>query len=197
MIKNIILDMGNVLLDFNPEVSLKKFCRTEEERNLIRNELFLGPEWALGDKGEIKDRDRYDIIKNRIPRENWPALRQCAYNWEICMKPVDGAKEFCDYVKGKGYKIFVLSNASDLFYTYFPNFAPFDFFNGIFVSSDYLMLKPDLEIFIFFLKKFNLTADECLFIDDKSENVQSAQKAGMQGVIFQNNYPKIQELFHL
>lgn len=197
MIKNIVLDMGNVIFDFNPEVSLNLYCSSEEEKDLIRKELFLGPEWALGDKGVIKDRERFEYVKKRVPKEHWEALRQCAQNWSICMNPLKGAREFCDCIKEKGYKLFLLTNASDLFYSYFPKFAPFDYFNGIIVSSDYLMLKPDMEIYKLLLDKFNLNPKECLFIDDRLENVQGAEKAGMHGMVFRDDYAEIMEIFHL
>lgn len=197
MIKNIVLDMGNVIFDFNPEVSLNLYCSSEEEKDLIRKELFLGPEWALGDKGVIKDRERFEYVKKRVPKEHWEALRQCVQNWSICMNPLKGAREFCDCIKEKGYKLFLLTNASDLFYSYFPKFAPFDYFNGIIVSSDYLMLKPDMEIYKLLLDKFNLNPKECLFIDDRLENVQGAEKAGMHGMVFRDDYAEIMEIFHL
>ena len=82
-------------------------------------------------------------------------------------------------VKERGFGIYVLSNASDLFYKYFPNLLPLDFFDGVFVSSDYLMLKPDLEIYETFLTKYGLKAEECLFVDDRQENADGAAKTGM------------------
>ena len=93
-----------------------------------------------------------------------------------------------EYVKDHGYGIYVLSNASDLFYTYFPKFLPLDFFNGVFVSSDYLMLKPDVEIYKTFLNKYGLNADECLFIDDRADNIAGAAKAGLKTFQFKGDY---------
>ncbi len=185
--------MGNVLLDFDPEVSLNLYCTSEEEKEVIRKELFGGPEWALGDKGEIKDRDRFDLVKVRVPEKYHGALKKCADNWEICMNPLKGAREFCEYVKTCGFGIYVLSNASDLFYSYFPKFLPLDFFDGVFVSSDYLMLKPDEKIYRAFLNKYDLKADECMFIDDREENVIGARKVGMCTFHFKGDYEKIKE----
>lgn len=128
--------MGNVLLDFNPDAVLDEFCSSEEEKDVIRKELFEGPEWLMGDKGEIKDCERFDLVKQRVPEKYHKALKDCADKWDICMYPLPGAKEFCEYVKAHGYKIYVLSNASDLFYEYFPRLLPLDFFDGVFVSSD-------------------------------------------------------------
>ncbi|MBP5653913.1 MAG: HAD family phosphatase [Clostridiales bacterium] len=191
MIRNIVLDMGNVLLDFNPDFVMDTYCSTDEEKDIIRRELFDGPEWALGDKGEIKDKDRFDLVKVRVPEKYHDALKNCADNWDICMVPLPGAREFCEKVKSMGYRIFVLSNASDLFYVYFPKFLPLDFFDGVFVSSDYLMLKPDIEIYKTFLTKYGLDAGECLFIDDRKDNVAGAGKAGMNTFRFTGDYEEI------
>ena len=67
MIRNIIFDMGNVLLRYNPEVPLDLYCRSEEEKDVIRKELFGGPEWVQGDLGIITNDEKYDKIRLRIP----------------------------------------------------------------------------------------------------------------------------------
>ena len=193
MIKNIVLDMGNVLFDYNPDVILNMFCSSDEEKEIIRKELFDGPEWLMGDKGDIKDRDRFDLVKVRVPEKYHEALRNCAFKWDLCMKPLPGAADFCKAVKERGYRIFVLSNASDLFYEYFPRLLPLDFFDGVFVSSDYLMLKPDEEIYRAFLSKYGLKADECLFIDDRKENIEGSKIVGFNGYVFDGDFEKIME----
>lgn len=194
MIKNIVLDMGNVLLNFDPEAVLNKFCSSDDEKQVIRKELFNGPEWLMGDRGDIKDSDRFDLVKVRVPEKFHEALKNCAFKWDFCMDPLPGAREFCEAVKEQGYGIYVLSNASDLFYKYFPNLLPLNFFDGIFVSSDYKMLKPDEEIYRTFLEKYGLKADECLFIDDREENVIGAKAVGFNGFVFSGDYGKIMEL---
>lgn len=191
MIKNVVLDMGNVLLDFNPEFVLNTFCSSDEEKDVIRRELFEGPEWLMGDRGDIKDKDRFDLVSPRVPSKYHDALRKCADNWGICMTPLDGAEDFCKYVKDHGYGIYVLSNASDLFYDYFPKFLPLDFFNGVFVSSDHLMLKPDVEIYKAFLEEYDLKGDECLFVDDREDNVLGAREAGMNGFQFMGDHDEV------
>jgi len=191
MIKNVVLDMGNVLLDFNPEFVMNMFCSSPEEKEIIDKELFNGPEWKMGDRGDIKDKDRFDLVKVRVPEKYHEALKNCADRWDVCMTPLDGAREFCESVKESGFGIYVLSNASDLFYVYFPKFLPLDFFDGVFVSSDYLMLKPDVEIYKTFLEKYGLKGDECLFIDDREDNIEGAKKAGLNTFRFEGDYKKI------
>lgn len=191
MIKNVVLDMGNVLLDFNPEFVMNMFCSSPEEKEIIDKELFNGPEWKMGDRGDIKDKDRFDLVKVRVPGKYHEALKNCADRWDVCMTPLDGAREFCESVKESGFGIYVLSNASDLFYVYFPKFLPLDFFDGVFVSSDYLMLKPDAEIYKTFLEKYGLKGDECLFIDDREDNIEGAKKAGLNTFRFEGDYKAI------
>lgn len=194
MIKNIVLDMGNVLLDYNPDVPLNLFVSEEEDRELIRRELFEGPEWIQGDRGDIKDKDRFEGVSKTVPERLHKELKLCVEQWDVCMLPLPGAREFCGYAREKGYRLYVLSNASDLFYDYFPRFAPLDSFDGIVVSSDIHMLKPDIRIYEYFLQKYNLLPEECFFIDDRKENIDGAKNAGMNGAVFHGDFEEVKEL---
>ena len=197
MIKNVFLDMGNVLLDFNPDFSLNKYCKTEEEKEIIRKALFEGKEWVMSDAGEISDKDKFEKVKHKVPEKYHEALKNCADNWDQCMIPLKGAKEFCDYIKNKGYGIYILSNASDKFYEYFPKFLPLDYFTGYVVSSDIHMLKPNEDIYKYILNKYNLKAEESLFIDDKDYNVEGAKKVNIHAEIFKDDYDAIIKKYNL
>ncbi len=191
MIKNIIFDMGNVLLDYDPEVCLRHFVEKEEDRAWIRRELFQGPEWIEGDLGHLKDEERFDGVSLRVPKRLHRELRQCVEQWHMCMQPVPGAKEFCSDAKEKGYRLYVLSNASNSFYQYFPRFAPLDYFDGIVVSCDIHIIKPDIRIYQYLLNQFHLLPDECFFIDDVAANIEGARKAGIRGAVFQRDFEEM------
>ncbi len=186
--KNIIFDMGNVLLTYDPEVCLKKIVEKEEDRVLIRRELFEGPEWVQGDLGHITDEERFNGVSKRVPERLHEELRRCTVEWDMCMYPVPQAREFCNYLKKRGFGIYVLSNASSSFYNYFPRFAPFDYFDGIVVSCDVHIIKPDIRIYQHLLKKYNLRADESFFIDDVEANIEGARKAGIDGAVFKGDF---------
>lgn len=197
MIKNIIFDMGNVLFDYDPQVCLQRFCSSDRERKIIQKELFEGPEWVMGDQGMIAEKDKYDLVKKRVPQEMHPSLKRCAMEWDICMVPLPGAEAFCDRLKEHGYRLFVLSNASDSFYEYFPRLKPLDFFDGIVVSADVHIIKPDLCIYQILLEKYELNPAECLFIDDRADNVQGARAAGMQAEVFCQDYEAVRTKYQL
>lgn len=196
MIKNVIFDMGNVLLTYNPEVCLRKFLDNEEDRNVIRRELFEGPEWAEGDLGLITDAQRFDGVSKRVPVRLHEALKRCTLEWMMCMKPVEGAREFCSYAKEHGYRVYVLSNASNTFYDYFHNFSEFDYFDGIVVSCDIHIVKPDRGIYQYLLDQYQLIPEECFFIDDMEKNVEGAKKIGMNGAVFEGDFEKIKQLLN-
>lgn len=191
MIKNIVFDMGNVLMDYNPEICLHLFINNEEDRSIIRKELFGGSEWVQKDLGLMTNEESYESIKKRVPEQLHEGLKSCIFHWQICMKPLEGAKEFVCSMKEKGFKIYVLSNASNMFYEYFPDFLPLNYFDGVMISSDVHFVKPDIRIYETFIKKYGLKAQECLFIDDRTDNVEGAIAAGMNGRIFKNDYDRL------
>lgn len=85
----------------------------------------------------------------------------------------------------KRHKLFVLSNASPESYAnfmeYFPTF--FALFDGIIMSANCGLSKPDARMYNYALERYNLNPAECIFIDDKEANVRAAQAAGMQGIV--------------
>ncbi len=193
MIKNIILDMGNVLLDYDPQAAMDELEILPDAQPIIMKELFGGNEWVQLDLGNITEVEAYESIKRRIPEEYHADLSKCIDGWDICMKPLDGAREFCEYIKEKGYGVYVLSNAHKSFYRYFPRYFDLEFFDGVVVSADMHIIKPDVRIYEHLIKKYGLKAEECLFIDDRQDNVEGAIKAGMQAIRFKNDFEEVNQ----
>ena len=79
------------------------------------------------------------------------------------------------------------------FYNYFPKYYDLKSFDGIVVSSDVKMIKPNPAIYKYILETYNLKPEECLFIDDVEANVKAAEKAGIKGFLFENNYEELKE----
>ncbi len=191
MIKNIVLDMGNVLLDYNPQAAMDELEIPSDAQPIIMRELFGGNEWVQLDLGNINEDEAFAKICNRVPQKYHDALRKSIDGWDICMKPLDGALQFCEKVKAEGFGVYVLSNAHKSFYRYFPRYFSLAFFDGIVVSADIHVTKPDTKIYKHLLEKYNLCADECLFVDDRADNVEGAIQAGMQALLFKNDYENV------
>ena len=178
-IKNLIFDMGNVLMRYDPEVPLREYVSSEQARNLIRKELFQGPEWVERDRGTISIEEMYESVAKRIPEQYHEELKKCVYGWDICMEPLEESAKLCEDARRWGYSTYVLSNAADEFYRYFPKFSSLEDFDGVMVSSDVHLIKPDVRIY------------ECLFFDDREDNVEGARKASMQARVFTEDYEKL------
>lgn len=191
-IKHLIFDMGNVLMRYDPEVPLREYVDSEEARNLIRKELFQGPEWVERDRGTISIEDMYESVAKRIPEQYHEELKKCVYGWDICMKPLEESVKLCEDARKWGYQTYVLSNAAaDEFYRYFPKFSPLEAFDGVMVSSEVHLIKPDVRIYECLLEKYQLNPEECLFFDDREDNVEGARKAGMQAMLFTEDYERL------
>lgn len=194
MIKNVILDMGNVLLSYDPHVILNKVCETEEEKQLILTNLFESDIWLMGDRGEITNEERYDLAKEHLPEELHGKLKECVAHWDICMLPIAGAKQFCQSCRERGCHLYVLSNACNLFYEYFPRYYDMDSFDGVMVSSDVHLIKPDTRIYELLCSAYDLKPEECVFIDDRPENVEAAERVGMKGIVFTGDFAIVKKV---
>ena len=191
-IKHLIFDMGNVLMRYDPEVPLREYVTSEEARDLIRKELFQGPEWVERDRGTISIEEMYESVAKRIPEQYHEELKKCVYGWDICMEPLEKSVKLCEDARKWGYRTYVLSNAAaDEFYRYFPKFSPLEAFDGVMISSDVHLIKPDVRIYECLLEKYHLNPEECLFFDDREDNVEGARKAGMQAMVFTEDYESL------
>ncbi len=183
MIKNIIFDMGNVLVDFNPPYFLKKLIQEPEEREAILKELYASAEWRQIDEGTIEIDKAFEQIAQRLPKYK-EGLKKVLYNWFEHMLPINGSLQIVKELKAAGYKLYLLSNAGVQFHTYSKNFEVFKYFDALDISADMKIVKPNKDIYLTLLKKHGLEASECLFIDDLEKNTQGAAAVGINSYIF-------------
>ena len=193
MIKNIIFDMGNVLLDFDPEAAVRHLPVDPAAQQLIKNTLFLAPEWAMYDRGDLTEETMLSALSPRVPEALRPALRECLHSWHTTMLPLPGVKELLQELKSKGFRLFVLSNASEQFWTYFPREIDVNLFDGVVVSCDAHLLKPDVRIYRRLLELYSLDPQDCLFVDDRADNLLGAKEAGIDGLQFTGDYNAVRK----
>ena len=179
MRKKIIFDLGNVLIDYNPSRIVKTVFSNPEEQALIFQEVFQSEGWRQLDQGLITFEEHYQKLASRFPQYadkiNW-----LLKNWHMDQPSIPGMYDLIVNVNNAGYPLYILSNANTRYYTFKKYMDIFKFFSGITLSSELHFLKPQKEIYDRFCQIHNLVPDECLFIDDKIENVQGAINAGWQ-----------------
>ena len=97
------------------------------------------------------------------------------------MPPFEKIYGFVKELKSKGYGIYLLSNASSDFHERRKDIPALSLFDGVLISADYKLLKPEKEIYLELYKKFSLKPEECYFIDDMQKNIDGAKDTGMDG----------------
>ena len=184
MIRNILFDMGNVLLRFDRQVFLNRLNVTEEDKQLLLKEVFLSEEWVLMDAGVLREETAEPIMCARLPEHLHDAAHQLASCWDQPIIPMEGMYELVRELKEAGYGIYLLSNASVRQHAYWPRVPGSEFFDGTLISADEKVMKPQPEIYRLCLERFGLKAEECIFIDDVQANIDGAAACGIAGVVF-------------
>ena len=106
---------------------------------------------------------------------------------DIFTGEVPGITPLMEQLKTKGYRILGLSNWSTKVFDVIRKYPkPFAQLEGSLISHEVHLLKPDVAIFNAFCQRFGVKPNECLFIDDKPENIAGAERAGLHGVVFTN-----------
>ena len=100
------------------------------------------------------------------------------------------------YPKAAGYRIYLCSNATSALHTYFPRIPGAEHFDGILVSADWKLLKPQHEIFELLYETFSLDPAECWFIDDHPPNIDGAIVTGMNGTVFDGDLKRLRRDLH-
>lgn len=194
MIKNIVFDMGQVLIHWTAQQMVSYLELPDADAVLVERELFRNVEWVQLDRGVISEEDAIASICKRLPEHLHQGVRKLITGWWTWpMVPVAGMAELVRELKSMGYGIYLLSNASSHLHEYFHRIPGAECFEGKVVSGDWKLLKPQAEIYHALYSKFNLNPEECVFIDDAPANAEGAIRTGMQSLVFYGDVPRLRK----
>ena len=184
-IKNIVFDFGGVLIDWNPRYLYRKVFSDEASMERFLKEICTG-EWNEKQDGGRPFREGIDELIKVFPGE---AEKITLYfdRWEEMVGgEIKGTPEVFYELKSLGFALYGLTNWSGETFPKVKHRFPFlNEFNGIVVSGDEKLLKPDPEIFKLLLSRYDLVPGETLFIDDNPVNVQAAFNLGLEAIRFE------------
>ncbi len=184
MIKNIIFDIGNVILQFNRDFLLKHFYNGKEYE-LIKEKTFKN--WELLDEDGLTLEEYNESVKRSLPEHLSKFALSILNNWEYYMRYSEGIISLIQELKQKGYKLYILSNMTRHFIKNDYKFPILKEFDGIVYSAPIKMVKPDPKIYEYLLNKYNLTASESIYIDDMKTNLTAAARFGIHTFHYQSN----------
>lgn len=185
-IKNLIFDFGKVLVDYDYEAFLRHIISDEERFAAVAN-IFCDYEvQRIIDREEIPFDDMMqDFIDSNKPYEQ--EIRTfAAFYHTIVTGEVPGMKALLTRLKAEGFKLYGLSNWCSKVYITMAQYDIFSLLDGFVVSADEHLMKPEPEIYRCLFDRFNLKPEECLFADDREENILGGQQLGMDGIVFRS-----------
>lgn len=196
MLKNIIFDVGSVLLDYRWKELLVDFGLSEEDAYRVGKEMFDDPDglWHIYDLATMSDEEIADAYAEKYPDDE-KAIRWFLSHGEYMHIPRPDIWEQVHRLKQKGYGIYLLSNYPKELFKKHTQYA--DFMNdidGLMVSYMIHKAKPDREIYSALCEKYGLDKSECLFFDDRQENVDGAIAFGMPALVAASREELLNEL---
>ena len=180
----IIFDFGNVLVQWHPELVYGKFFGDEAKAW-----------WFLRHVADMDFRQRIDAGESvdaciREKQSQYPEYAQAIElyrsHWrEMLTDEVPGMRGLIIELMEKGYELYGLTNWSmETFPEAREHFGILQTIDRYVVSGAEGLVKPDPRLFQVLLDRYQLKAEECLFVDDNPDNVAAAEGMGMQGIVF-------------
>ncbi len=183
----LIFDMGKVLLDFPWETCAEKMDVTPECRRVLEEKILHNPElWKkfdLNNKSYEQIMDEFAAVDPRYDRE----IRELVDHVDEVIKPFPYTEEWLRELKRHGYKLYWLSNWSQVTYERIKERGILDFMkymDGGIWSFEVHLAKPDGRIFRLLADRYHLNKGRSIFIDDSEANVRAAQKEGFAAIHF-------------
>lgn len=182
---NLIFDMGQVLLHFEPLNYLLPSGLAIDQVLQLHDLIFKSPTWLEIDAGRYTIDQATDLFasKSALPK---PIIHQVLTEWSDSLLAYPTTQNALIRLTDLGYDLYYLTNFPD--YAFDRTFARLDllkYFKGGICSAKVKLAKPDPAIFELLLKTCGLKASDSLFVDDNADNIQTAQKLGFQTIHYQ------------
>jgi len=189
----IVFDLGRVLLTFDPLPHLQKlYPAALAER--MNEAVYASRHWAEVDRGVLTMEEVVArILRDAPDMAEWiqPALD----SYFDMIRPIPENVALLPKLKKAGYRLYVLSNFGESFFARTRACNPFlEQFDGLLISGEARILKPDVAIYLLLLHKFRLDPARTLFVDDRRDNIDGARAVGIRGICY-SYHEQLEELF--
>ena len=179
---DIILDMGNVLLEWNKDKILRGVVKTEKDYMILDKAIFQSGLWERLDLGTLTREELVLKVVSLIGSIYQEKVQEVVWNWPSYIEIYTEVFPLLVRLKEKGHRIFILSNTSPVFYELLEEqLSPLnEILDGFVLSCDIKAIKPDSKMFEEILQKYELNPANCIFLDDVKENTKMAESLGIK-----------------
>lgn len=192
---SVVFDVGNVLLSWNPGSILRDHLPAGADHDRFRRDVFDHADWVDMDRGALDDEEA--ILRFR-ERTGAPAdlLRRIVDASKATLTPIPDSLALLEELHRERVKLYVLSNMSHATWDYLrPRHAFWSRFDGIVISAQVRLVKPDAAIYRHLLGQWSLAPEETVFLDDRPENVKAARELRIKAHLFERAAPIRTKLF--
>ena len=194
MIKNVIFDVGKVLVEWEPLVAMKKLGFDDATAKAVAAATTDSPEWDESDRSVGTDEEILAMLIGNAPEYE----KEIRTFWENISLPIyqyDYARAWIRELKSKGYGVYILSNYGRWTYQNTTEaLSCLEDVDGAVFSYQVHQMKPEPEIYQTLLTKYGLKAEECVFLDDRQVNIDGAKAQGMEGIVFTSYEEAVERL---
>jgi 2-haloacid dehalogenase len=179
-----VFDLGGVLIDWNPRYLYRTLFDDEAEMEAFLSEVTT-QEWnAQQDAGRPWSEAVEELAALHPNRRE--LIEAYWHRWpETLGGPIEGTVEILSELRSRGVRVYALSNwSAETFPLARPRFPFLEWFDGILISGEAKLIKPDPRIFAHLLEKFGLEARSTVFVDDSAANIAAAADAGLIPIRF-------------
>lgn len=185
MIRNIVFDIGNVLLAFQPKQYFTKMFNDETFASEMCQLMMSSQIWKDYDLGLLDLTQVKEAFQKEVPQYH-ALIEQMLAVWVEILKPKHYTLNKLKQLKQQGYQVYLLSNLNKEAYDYIrEQYCLFDEVDGYIVSFAEQLAKPDEKIYALLCERYSLKPEQCLFLDDLKENVDAAIRFGMHAIHFE------------
>lgn len=197
MIKNLVFDFGNVLIEWNPAKILATFV--EEDRKRIKAAIFDSGFWAQTDTGQLTLEVAIQAAQTLLDSSYSATVEAIFTHWYETVDVYHQLQEKIFEWAQLGYGIYILSTTSEIFYAVEnAGLLPMTkVLTGKILFYEVGCAKPDKSIYQKLLGQYALQANQCVFIDDLQVNLDVAKSLGFETILAtseQQNIIAIEEL---
>ena len=179
---DIILDMGNVLLEWNKDKILKAVAKTEKDYLILDKAIFQSGLWERLDLGTLTLEELVDKVLSLLGDCYQKKVEEVIWNWPAYIDIYTEVFPLLARLRERDHRIFVLSNTSPVFYELLKDqLSPLGkILDGFVLSCDIKAIKPDRKMFEEILHKYELKPANCIFLDDIESNTKMAESLGIK-----------------
>ena len=185
-VKNVVFDVGGVLLQWNPPQVIAKLYPDPAVQAVLRRQIFEHADWHEFDRGTYDEQaaaEHFALLSGRDPTETLALMRAARES----LVPIEGTLALVEDLAAAGVHLYLLSNMPASTYEYLvARYGFFSHFRHLVISGQLLIIKPEPAIYKHLVEKTGIIPAESVFIDDVLKNIVAARECGLHAIQFQD-----------